>query len=71
MTISSYQVENILKAYSKQDKVKVRQPSVRDMPAGERYFDTVSLSAGRDKAGVYNQISYSLLDIIRKGTCEE
>jgi hypothetical protein len=69
MTISSYQVENILKAYSKQDKARV-QPSIKGASSGERYLDTVSLSSGQDKTGIYNRISYNLLDIIVKGKQE-
>ncbi len=67
MTISSYQVENILKAYSKQDRVKVPQPAVKDAAAGERYMDTVTLSStAKDKAGIYNKISFNLLDVLLK-----
>ena len=70
MTISSYQVENILKAYSKQDRVKVGQPAVKEMPNAERYMDTVTLSAGKDKALIYNKISYNLLDVLLRGNGE-
>jgi hypothetical protein len=66
MTISSYQIENILKAYSKQDRVRVRQTPVKDVPAGEKYMDTVSLSSAKDKTGIYDKISYNLLDILLK-----
>jgi hypothetical protein len=71
MTISSYQIDNILKAYSKQDRVKVRQPAVKDAAYCDRYMDTVSLSSGKDKAMIYNKISYSLLDVLIKGAHED
>ncbi len=71
MTISSYQVENILKAYSKQDRVKIRQPAVKELSTGDRYMDTVTLSSGKDKAGIYNKISYSLLDVLLKDNEEK
>lgn len=67
MTISSYQVENILKAYSKQYRVKIQQPAAKDASTGERYMDTVTLSStAKDKAGIYNKISSNLLDAILK-----
>lgn len=68
MNISSYQVENILKAYSKQDRVKVQQTAVKEVAGEDRYADTVSLSSGRDKASIFNKISYSLADILLKGS---
>lgn len=67
MTISSYQVENILKAYSRQDRVKVHQPAARDASMGERYMDIVTLSStAKDKATIYNKISSNLLDVLLK-----
>jgi hypothetical protein len=71
VNISSYQVDNILKAYSKQDRVKVRQPAAKESANGDRYMDTVNLSSGKDKAGFYNKISYSLLDVLLKGSEEK
>ena len=45
MTISAYQIDNILKAYSRQSKVS-SHPASQDVPkAGPRYADVVSLSA--------------------------
>ena len=68
MTISPYQINSILKAYSKQSKIKTQaagsEPAKKDM-----YIDVVSLSADSEseKANAFNKISYSLLDIIVKG----
>jgi hypothetical protein len=66
MTISAYQIDNIIKAYNKQSKARVRldaQPS----PATDRYADLVTMS-GIDsrRADADKKISYSLLDVLKK-----
>jgi hypothetical protein len=67
MTISTYQIDNILKAYSRQSKVG-SQPAAQDVQkAGPRYADVVSLSPEQEKPEVYDKISYSLMDVILKG----
>jgi hypothetical protein len=67
MTISTYQIDNILKAYSRQSKVG-SQPAAQDIQkAGPRYADVVSLSPEQEKPEVYDKISYSLMDVILKG----
>jgi ABC-type enterochelin transport system substrate-binding protein len=65
MTISSYQIDNILKAYSKQNKVKIGASFQPDMTTGAKYADVVTLAAG-DKTAAYDKISYSLMDILLK-----
>ncbi|MEN6319136.1 MAG: hypothetical protein ABFD82_10335 [Syntrophaceae bacterium] len=65
MTISSYQIDNILKAYSKQNKVRTGTLTQTDMPKGEKYVDVVNLDS-IDKTAVYDKISYSLMDILLK-----
>jgi hypothetical protein len=65
MTISSYQIDNILKAYSKQNKVKVGTSLQPDMAKETKYADVVTLDAG-DKTAAYDKISYSLMDILLK-----
>jgi hypothetical protein len=65
MTVSSYQIDNILKAYSKQNKVKTSTLTQTDMPKGEKYVDIVTLDS-IDKTAVYDKISYSLMDILLK-----
>jgi len=68
MTISSYQIDNILKAYSRQSKIGSRSAPAQDAPnVNSKYADVVSLSSEQDKQGVYDKISYSLMDVILKG----
>jgi hypothetical protein len=67
MTISTYQIDNILKAYSRQSKVSSK-PLPQDVAkASPRYADVVSLSSEQEKPEVYDKISYSLMDVILKG----
>lgn len=64
MTISAYQVDNVIKAYSKQNKSKLRF-DVQQASAQGRYTDVVTLSSSEDmKADAYKKISYSLLDVL-------
>ena len=68
MTISTYQIDNILKAYSRQNKAAAAPSAPSDGPkAGPRYADVVSLGADQQKPEVYDKISYSLMDVILKG----
>jgi hypothetical protein len=64
VTISSYQVDGIIKAYNKQSRLKVKS----SIPQGNRedkYADVVTLSVGRGPSdAAYKAISYNLLDII-------
>lgn len=64
MTISAYQVDNVIKAYSKQYKSRAhleRQPSTAQV----QYRDVVVLSGSEDlKTDAYRKISYSLLDVL-------
>lgn len=67
MTISAYQVDSIIKAYTKQSKAGFRldgQPG----SAPDRYTDLVTISGSDSlRATDANQkISYSLLDVILK-----
>ena len=66
MTISSYQVDNVIKAYNKQQKVKLRLDTGKE-PAKEKYAEVVTLS-GEKAMGkeAYSQISYNLLDILKR-----
>lgn len=64
MTISTYHVENVLKAYSKQTRIGT---SVRSEPENPtRPTDVVTLSSVSDKKEAFERISYSLLDILLK-----
>jgi hypothetical protein len=65
MTISSYQIDNILKAYRKKNKVKTGTPTQTDTPKEEKYIDIVTPDS-MDKTAVYDKISCSLMDILLK-----
>ena len=60
MTISSYKVESVLRAYNKQGNAK--NAAIDKMNESERYQDTVTLSSTEDIKNVYEKISYGLLD---------
>jgi len=66
MSITSYQVDNVLKAYNKQNKVKAKNYALTDVQETGKQNDTVSLSKEKNKPEVFDKISYSLLDIILK-----
>ncbi len=67
MTISSYQVDNVLKAYTKQTKVKIKSDIAPQSAKGNVYNDVVSLSKqGSSKEDAFVKISYNLMDIILK-----
>jgi len=64
MTISAYQVDNVIKAYNKQSKTKLRF-DIPIAPSQDRFTDVVSLSGSEAiKADAYQKISYSLLDVL-------
>lgn len=66
MTISTYQVDNVIKAYNKQNRVNTRPSAPQGAKTDEQYVDMVSLSTNVDKKEAYQKISYSLLDVILK-----
>jgi len=61
MTISSYQVENVLRTYTKQSNSRRSALSTGD--SAQTRQDIVTLSGGTTQ-GAYDKISYSLLDIL-------
>jgi hypothetical protein len=65
MTVSSYQIDNILKAYSKHNKVKTSTSLQTDPLKEEKYVDVVTLDSS-DKTAMYDKISYSLVDVLTK-----
>lgn len=65
MAISSYQIHNILRAYSKQNKIKAGTSPQPETANGEKYVDVVTLDS-TDKTAVYDEISYSLMEILLK-----
>lgn len=67
MTILPYHIDNVISAYNKQSRMKVKQPLSPEAPAGEKHEDVVILSQkGLDKAEAYKKISYNLVDAILK-----
>jgi len=66
MTISTYQVNNVIKAYNKQNRLGVRSSALQDVKKEESNVDTVILSTNVNKKEAYQKISYSLLDVILK-----
>ena len=66
MTISAYQVDNVIKAYHKQSKNGLRH-EVRPAAQPEGYRDVVTLSQGGALQGeAFQKISYSLVDVLSK-----
>lgn len=61
----SYQIDNLLKAYSKRNKVKTSASSQKDELEGEKYADVVTPESS-DKTAVYDKISHSLRDVLTK-----
>jgi hypothetical protein len=67
MAISTYQVDSVIKAYSKQSRMKVKHNLPPDKETAQRYVDVVSLSTQNEtRTDAYRKISYSLLDAILK-----
>lgn len=66
MTISTYQIDSVIKAYSKQSKAKFCLNAKSAAPQ-DRYTDVVTLSGNEGlTADTYKKISYSLLDVLLK-----
>jgi hypothetical protein len=66
MTISAYQADNVIKAYNKQSKARLRVDAQQN-PSPDRYADLVTLSgSGSLRADANKKISYSLLDVLLK-----
>ena len=66
MTISAYQVDNVIKVYNKQ--TKARFPNEEPL-AGQAQFgpsDFVTLLEQVGNNDVYQKISYTLLDLLKK-----
>lgn len=63
MTISTYHVESVIKAYSKQ--ARLEKPA-KSEAAPNIYEDTVTLSLENNREEILEKISYNLLDILLK-----
>jgi hypothetical protein len=67
MTITSYQVNSVLNAYTKQNKIRISTTVPNENVSEGKYKDVVSLSANDDnKAEEFDIISYNLRDVILK-----
>jgi hypothetical protein len=66
MTISAYQVDSIIKAYTKQSKTRFRLDAGQGS-SPDRYTDLVTISGSDSlRADANKTISYSLLDLLLK-----
>ena len=67
MTITAYQVNNVLNAYTRQSKVRITPPSPNEDGVDGKYQDIVSLSTKEaNKKEEIEKISYNLRDVILK-----
>jgi len=67
MTITPYQVDSVLNAYTRQSKLRLSaHTAVSANVADGKYTDVVSLSTKENKAEELDQISYNLRDVILK-----
>jgi hypothetical protein len=68
MTISAYQIDSVISAYSKQNRMKKRLAPFPEEAGIAKQVDVVSLSQqGIEAAEAFKKISYSLIDVIMKG----
>jgi hypothetical protein len=66
MSISPYQVDNVLKAYSKQSKVKAKNHAVEVTQKIDPQADMVSISKEKERPEIFDRISYNLRDLLIK-----
>ena len=66
MTISTYQIDNVIKAYSKQNRARLRDAVSASGPVQPGPADSVTLGNNPIETNVYQKISYSLLDLLKK-----
>lgn len=68
MSISPYQVDSVIKAYSKQNRIQVKSAVLKNVGSDNQFVDVVSLSTTECfKSDAYQKISYSLVDILLRG----
>ena len=67
MTISMHHIYSVIKAYSKQNRMKMMDGLPQEMEKDRQYIDLVSLST-KDavRTDIVKKISHSLLDVILK-----
>lgn len=67
MTITAYQVNSVLNAYTRQSKVRIASALSREDGSDGQFRDVVSLSVKEaNKAEELEKISYNLRDVILK-----
>lgn len=67
MTITAYQVDSVLNAYTRQSKVRISSAVSREDGADGQYKDVVSISTKEaNKLEGLEKISYNLRDVILK-----
>ncbi|MEE9912649.1 MAG: hypothetical protein K4571_13125 [Deltaproteobacteria bacterium] len=67
MTITAYQVDSVINAYTRQSKVRISPTSPKEDGSEGQYRDIVSLSGKEaNKAEELEKISYNLRDVILK-----
>ena len=68
MTVTAYQVDSVLNAYTRQSKVRITPVEVKEDGSDGKYRDIVSLSpsARESNAQELEKISYNLRDVILK-----
>lgn len=67
MTITHYQIDSVLNAYTRQSKLRVSKAVARENAQEGKYTDVVSLSVKEEnKTNEFDKISYNLRDIILK-----
>ena len=67
MTITHYQIDSVLNAYTRQSKLRVSPNAARGNTPKGKYTDVVLLSVKEEnKAEEFDKISYNLRDIILK-----
>jgi hypothetical protein len=67
MTISTYQVDNLIKAYNKQIRQNLRSSVTQGLRSKGLCVDLISQTTDVDKEDSYQKISDSLLNDILKG----
>ena len=68
MTITAYQVDSVLNAYTRQSRVRIKLAENPDGGGEFKYRDVVSISGKEEqKAEELEKISYNLRDVILKG----
>ncbi len=67
MTITAYQVDSVINAYTRQSKVRIKPVSPEEGNVAGQFRDVVSLTGKEEqKAEELEKISYNLREVILK-----